>query len=151
MPPKRAIKKAKVKTQTFYEPYMFRPIAISLPPTDIQLDIEVMNALLVAQRAALKRASLERASGTVPLAAPPPQHTAYAHGGAASDAATTSDDEAAQAQQQAMALQQQQWQYQQAAALAAQHPLPGKLSSPTCTFQHQQAFAQQQMAGYALA
>lgn len=110
-----------------------------------------MNALLIAQRAALKHASLASAPSAVPLPVSAPQRAALAHSGATSDAATTSGDEAAHAQTaQQQAAAQQQWQYQQA-ALAAQHPLPGKLSSPSCTFQHQQALAAQQAMGYALA
>lgn len=233
MPPKRAIKKAKVKTQTFYEPYrvragaatwlaswypaphtavsgcwpvarclgasqppcqwihrpnvpgpctgeawqqhclagltlpphslpcqrpplglptpclQFRPIPISLTPTDIQLDFEVMNALLVAQRAALKHASLEQAPAVMPATAAAAQRAAVRDGSAASDMPATSNDNAAQAQ--AAATAQQQWQYQQAAALAARDPPPNKLSSPSCTFQHQQAFMRQLAAGYAVA
>ena len=115
-----------------------------------------MNALLVAQRAALKRASLEHTSAAAPLPTAAAQHAAFAHGGATSDVATTSDDEGAQARVQAAAAAaasaaQQQWHYQHAAALAAQHPLPNTLSSPSCTFQHQQVFTQQRAAGYAVA
>lgn len=136
MPPRRAIKKVKIKTQTFLHPYQFRPVAISLRPADIEIDMEIMNTLLVAQRAALQRAFLEQGAAAAPVAV---QHAAAAasdsHAFDGSDVVDcTSDDEHDVQQQQ-------------------QHPPApaNKLASPSCTFQHQKAFGQQQLTGYAVA
>lgn len=106
MPPKRALKRKHIRSQTFMHPYKFRPVAISLPPADIEIDIEVMNALLVAQRAALQRTFEEHAHA----AAAAPAHAVHAHAGAAAAAsdslpanasyATSEDEHEAQQQYQ---------------------------------------------------
>ncbi len=211
----------------------FRPVPISLAPTDIEVDIELMNALLVAQRhSALQRgadwdpvlAAVRPESPPSALSSPPrhaqlvsAQHAApafavsapepamippalaaapaYAAAPPAPAAAPTSLHEqlaaaaaavaAARAQQRqqqeqeqfslqlqqqlqllaaqlqlqrgvaAAALQQQAQQAQQAqqgaVPLVQSHPVPTKLASPSCTFQHQQALAALQGTGYALA
>jgi hypothetical protein len=137
-------------------------VPLSLLPAEVDFDLEVMQTLLVVQQAGLKRASLQRDAAAMPAPAAPAH---LAHAAAQAQAAAQFSQQSNPFQGLPPPLQQQQQGRMAAAAAAAlgitatapgalpsaQHPLPGKLPSPCCTMQHQQAAQPQHLAAYAFA
>jgi hypothetical protein len=131
-------------------PLQFRPIPLSLTPSEIEHDVQLMHTQLAAQRAALKRASLTRIA--LPAQAPTPGRAMPVPAGRA-------DAPVPAAYQQPVKLAAL-LDHQRALAAAAaaslpvalpQQPTPSKLASPSCNAQHQQLLQQRALAGYALA
>ncbi|PSC74745.1 hypothetical protein C2E20_2286 [Micractinium conductrix] len=82
MAPRRVIPRAKVRSSIFIHPFKGRPYPLTLAPSAIESDIEMLNALLVAQREVRHRLMLEHTSASdsegVAAELPPAHAHAYA-------------------------------------------------------------------------